>query len=126
MFLKNTPHMEEGARRGNEDRFYLLTRFHIMRVQNFSIQKSLCYFVTVTFLLLLSVSIAGAQTTAFTDQGRLSESGNSISGNFDFQFKLYDALSGGIQQGSSLTRTNTSVTEGIFTVTLDFGVCPSC
>jgi hypothetical protein len=36
------------------------------------------------------------------------------------QFKLFDAVSGGIQQGATLTNPTVQVTNGIFAVTLDF------
>jgi hypothetical protein len=31
-----------------------------------------------------------AQTTAFTYQGKLSDGGNAATGQYDFQFKLFD------------------------------------
>ena len=56
-------------------------------------------------LLLLVVVLIGAnaygQTTAFTYQGKLTDNGNPASGQFDFQFKLFDALSAGTQQGTT-------------------------
>ena len=59
--------------------------------------------------------------TAFSYQGRLNDGANPAQGIYDLQFALYDALSGGTQVGSSLTNTATSITNGYFTVTLDFG-----
>jgi hypothetical protein len=59
--------------------------------------------------------------TAFTYQGRLSSGTNGATGLFDFSFALYNAASGGTQQGSTLTGTAVPVTNGCFTVTLDFG-----
>ena len=67
-----------------------------------------------------------AQTTPFTYQGKLTDTGNLANGAYDFQFKLFDALSGGAQQGSTLTLNSVIVTNGVFTVNLDFGVCASC
>lgn len=54
-------------------------------------------------LIWLSPSPAGAQTTSFTYQGRLTESGSAASGSFDLQFQIYDAASLGIQVGSTVT-----------------------
>ena len=72
--------------------------------------------------LLLTHSIsATAQTSAFTYQGRLDAGGNPASGLYDLRFALFDAASGGTQQGTALTNTATAVTNGLFTVTLDFG-----
>jgi len=84
-------------------------------------------------LLLLSLSVwsratAFAQGTAFTYQGKLTDSGNLANGNYDFQFKLFDTatVGTGTQQGSTVAVPNITVTNGIFTVQLDFGVCAAC
>src|SRR5262245_49760509 len=62
-----------------------------------------------------------AQGTAFTYQGRLADSGSPASGNFDLRFAVFDALSGGTQQGASLTFNPVGVSAGVFSVQLDFG-----
>jgi hypothetical protein len=67
-----------------------------------------------------------AQTTAFTYQGKLSDSGSPASGQYDLQFTLFDALGGGAQQGTTQTVANVAVSNGLFTVQLDFGACASC
>jgi hypothetical protein len=59
--------------------------------------------------------------TAFTYQGLLIDGGNPANGEYDFEFKLYDASSGGTQIGSTVTLGDVTVTEGLFTVKLDFG-----
>ena len=59
--------------------------------------------------------------TAFTYQGRLSSGGNAAIGFYDFQFKLFDALTGGVQQGSTVTVSAVGVSNGLFTATVDFG-----
>ncbi len=85
--------------------------------------QSTCY-IRIGFvisILLLSANLTLGQTTAFTYQGKLEVSGSPAAGNYDFQFRLFDALSGGAQQGATVTLTNISVTNGIFAVTLDFG-----
>jgi hypothetical protein len=60
-------------------------------------------------------------STGITYQGRLKNGGTPANGQFDLVFKLYDALSAGNQVGSPITVTNQTVTEGLFTVQLDFG-----
>ncbi|HXF42584.1 MAG TPA: tail fiber domain-containing protein, partial [Pyrinomonadaceae bacterium] len=65
-----------------------------------------------------------AQTTAFTYQGRLNDGSAPANGQYDFEFKAFDALSGGTQYGPTQTLTNVQVTNGIFTVELDFGPTP--
>src|SRR6266581_1564058 len=85
---------------------------------NKSSRKSL---LLITLLLMSATSVVLAQTAVFTYQGRLSDSGNPANGNYDLQFKLYDALTGGTQIGLR-TRTDVPVTSGNFTVQLDFAV----
>ena len=62
-----------------------------------------------------------AQGTAFTYQGRLSSGTTGVTGLFDFRFAAYDATSSGSQIGSTVNATAVGVTNGLFTVTLDFG-----
>lgn len=61
------------------------------------------------------------QTTEFTYQGSLNNGTNPASGNHDFQFLLFDTISGGNQIGGTITLTNVAVTSGVFSVRLDFG-----
>jgi hypothetical protein len=70
--------------------------------------------------------MAFAQGTAFTYQGKLTDSGNPATGNYDFQFSLFDAASGGTQLGTTQTLTNVAVSNGIFSVQLDFVNCSGC
>jgi hypothetical protein len=67
------------------------------------------------------LSAASALGTGFTYQGRLASGTNNVTGLFDFQFTLYDAASGGTQIGSTITGTALPVTNGYFSVVLDFG-----
>src|SRR5262245_43081858 len=83
----------------------------------------------ILFVALFPVSQAVlAQTTAFTYQGKLTDSGNLPNASYDLQSKSSDTatVGTGSQQGSTVTVSNVSVTDGIFTVQLDFGVCASC
>ena len=60
--------------------------------------------------------------TAFTYQGQLRSGGSPVNGNCDFQFSLWDAVSGGTQIGATQSKVNMSVSEGFFTIPdLDFG-----
>ena len=77
--------------------------------------------ILATVLLVLSANYASAQTTGFTYQGKLSEAGTPANGSYDFEFALYDGLTGGTAQGLPVQRLNVTVTNGIFTVQLDFG-----
>ncbi len=62
-----------------------------------------------------------AQGAAFTYQGRLNDNSAPASGLYDLQFTLYDALTGGRVAGGPLTNAPVGVSNGLFTVTLDFG-----
>lgn len=71
-----------------------------------------------------NVTEAQAATgTAFTYQGYLDDNGTAANGNYDFKFTLYNALSGGTKIGNTITIANPglALTDGIFTVQLDFG-----
>ena len=57
----------------------------------------------------------------FTYQGLLKSSGGDHTGKCDFQFKLFSALTGGSQIGSTNQRSNVNVEDGRFTTSLDFG-----
>src|SRR5262245_11295241 len=59
--------------------------------------------------------------TTFTYQGQLSNSGSPAGGLHDMRFRLYDAAAAGTQVGTTLCADNVSVTDGRFTVSLDFG-----
>lgn len=73
------------------------------------------------FTLLSALLVSVSAQNAFIYQGSLRQGGLPANGNFDFQFRLFDALSGGTQQGSTLTLTRIAVSHGLFTVSLDFG-----
>lgn len=73
------------------------------------IHKRIAPILLAVVTLVLSTSQAGAQTTEFTYQGKLSESGKPASGTYDFEFLLYDSLSGGTAQGLPVQRLNVAV-----------------
>jgi hypothetical protein len=67
------------------------------------------------------LGIQAALGTAFTYQGRLTDGGSPANGEYDLRFTLYDAATAGSQVGSMVPKENTTVTDGLFTVELDFG-----
>jgi hypothetical protein len=76
-------------------------------------------------LAILFCSLSGfGQTTAFTYQGRLQTNGVPAEGPYDLRFTLHDAATLGNQVGGPLTNSATGVTNGLFTVTLNFGSGP--
>src|SRR5260221_181087 len=70
--------------------------------------------------LLTCVTPAFAQGTAFTYQGQLNDGGNPANGSYDLTFALYGVSSGPGQIAGTVSRFATSVSNGVFTVTLDF------
>jgi hypothetical protein len=65
--------------------------------------------------------VQAAVGTAFTYQGRLTDGGSPANGEYDLRFRLYDAATDGTQVGSAVTEGNVTVSDGLFTVELDFG-----
>ena len=77
---------------------------------------------TLTWLSTLSPQLSAAPLgTAFTYQGRLNEGANPASGIYDLRFTIYDAGAGGGIVAGPTTNSPVGVTNGLFTVTLDFG-----
>jgi hypothetical protein len=84
-------------------------------------------FLILTFFVLaltLTVTASRAQSplgTAFTYQGQLKNAGGPVNDTCNFQFSLWDDVSGGTQIGTTQTVSGVAVTDGLFTVSLDFG-----
>jgi hypothetical protein len=100
--------------------------------------KTRQFILSVVILIALLAAIAGisqaqapepqgvaspqeATTTAFTYQGYLKDGGLPSNGNYDFRFILYDNSVGGSQVGSPLYYYYVPVTNGLFTLKLNFG-----
>ncbi len=64
---------------------------------------------------------SGPVTTAFTYQGELKASGTPVTESVDFQFTLYDSVTGGTAVGPTLSTNGAGVLNGRFAVRLDFG-----
>jgi hypothetical protein len=77
-------------------------------------------FAAVALLTAASPRPARAVTTAFTFQGQLRQGAAAANGPCDFQFGLFDALDGGTQVGTTFA-VSTTVSNGLFSVGLDFG-----
>lgn len=72
-------------------------------------------------LFAASTAAAGPLGTAFSYQGQLNSGGLPAAGQFDLQFKLFDASANGTQKGPTITFDDVNIAEGLFTVELDFG-----
>jgi hypothetical protein len=62
-----------------------------------------------------------AQGTAFTYQGRLNSGGAPANGSYDIAFTLYATNTSGVPIAGPVTNSAVSVTNGLFTTTVDFG-----
>lgn len=76
--------------------------------------------LSILFCFIAAVNIS-AQTTEFTYQGSFKDGAVAANGSYDFEFKLFNLVSGGAQQGSTVQRLNVAVVNGSFVVSLDFG-----
>jgi hypothetical protein len=80
---------------------------------------------SLTLLALLAALTpqlaAGPLGTAFTYQGKLNNGSSPATGLYDFSFSAWDASSGGSAYGSTVALPAVAVSNGLFTVTLDFG-----
>ncbi|MEI6235101.1 MAG: hypothetical protein WCT04_18750 [Planctomycetota bacterium] len=74
---------------------------------------------------ILALSISGmvfGASTEFTYQGQLRQDTLPANGSYDLKFALFDAATSGNQISSTLSLPNVTVTNGLFTVSLDYGV----
>jgi len=89
--------------------------------------KNTVLFHTICVLLLFiagQTTTVSAQTTEFSYQGFLSDTSASANGSFDFEFRLFETVNGGVALATQ-PRPNVTVTNGVFSVVLDFGNFPS-
>src|SRR5882724_2774328 len=87
-------------------------------------KNKLLGFLLLTLVLTFggSLSSVHAQGTAFTYQGRFTDSGVPANATVEFQFTLWNALSGGTQVAvATPTSSLVGVTNGLFTTAIDFG-----
>lgn len=82
-------------------------RIHVLR----AMLSLLCFLPPAVF----------AQGTAFTYQGSLNDGSGKASGLYDLRFNIYDANTAGSIIAGPRTNASTGITNGLFTVTLDFG-----
>lgn len=85
------------------------------------VQQSV-FFRRAAAVLFFAASLhVAAQGTAFFYQGRLNVSGVPASTNYDFRFAVFTAVTNGSSVSQSLTNSAVPVSNGLFSVTLDFG-----
>src|SRR5262245_38411344 len=71
--------------------------------------------------LLSSAAFAQPVSSAWTYQGQLSDGAALADGTYDFIFRLFTLSAGGAQVGANVTVNDQLVSDGLFTVPLDFG-----
>src|SRR6185295_5694823 len=76
----------------------------------------------VVLLFLAAKLSAGPAGSAISYQGRLLSLGVPANGIYDLSFALYDSPADGQQIGSSITNSALALSNGLFNVSLDFGV----
>lgn len=83
-------------------------------------------FRLIPMALILLTLCANAQplSSAFNYQGELIDQGIPAQGLYDFEFRLFNAETGGTQAGPDIQITSVFVSEGIFSLELDFGFSP--
>ena len=59
--------------------------------------------------------------TGITYQGQLTDTSGPVNGSYDFRFIIYDLSIGGSQVGLIVEKNDIAVSQGLFTVELDFG-----
>ena len=77
--------------------------------------------VTAGFAAPMVAPVRTPVGTAFMYQGFITETGSPANGSYEITFKLYDDASTGTQVGSTVTKNTVVVSNGYFTVELDFG-----
>ena len=87
------------------------------RIQSLAVGLALMALAVFNF----QISDASGQGTGFTYQGRLEDSGGPANGIYNLQFSLYAGGVGGAAIAGPETFEGVSVSNGLFTVTLDFG-----
>jgi len=81
------------------------------------------FLLLALLLMIQEPERSDALSNAFTYQGQLQRLGSPVNATCTFQFQLWDAASGGSQILPTLTPA-VPITNGLFTVSLDFGSAP--
>jgi hypothetical protein len=79
------------------------------------------YSAALAVFVFSSSLLAVPLGTAFTYQGKIAQNGTDVSEICDFRFGVWDAQAGGAQVATAINALNVQVTEGTFTVELDYG-----
>ena len=77
-------------------------------------------FALIVLLWPLLASAQTPQTSLFTYQGQFQQQGQVVNGHRDLEFRLFDADSAGSQVGAPVVANDWPITDGLFTIDLDF------
>jgi len=88
---------------------------------HYSVERIGLFSALVLGLLFSAAGLCSAQTTEFAYQGKLTTNFNPANGTYQMEFKLFDAAAGGNQIGATISNGSVSVSQGAYTVYLDFG-----
>ncbi|HMD53616.1 MAG TPA: hypothetical protein VKJ65_03580, partial [Phycisphaerae bacterium] len=83
--------------------------------------KTKLHSLFIVLALLAGVHQAAAQGTAFTYQGQLQNNGSPASGTYNLTFTLFNTNTSGVAIAEPVTNKDVIVTNGLFTVLIDFG-----
>jgi hypothetical protein len=77
--------------------------------------------LAAAFVAAAGTTFAGPVTSAFTYQGQLDDGGAPADGTYDLVFRLYGSQAGFDQIGGAVSVPGVAMTDGIFSVDLNFG-----
>jgi trimeric autotransporter adhesin len=89
--------------------------------------RTTCYALAMTLLSTFTTfymaqpTTVFAQGTAFTYQGQLQNNGSPASGTYNLTFTLFNTNTSGVLIAGPVTNNAVGVTNGLFTVLIDFG-----
>ena len=86
--------------------------------------KNIFSFLLIVFCFLTTTAQAEPLGTGFTYQGELNQLGLPANGSYDFEFEIFDVDSLGSGLAAPIELDDITVSDGIFTVELDFGLSP--
>jgi hypothetical protein len=90
-------------------------------MMNAKFSKILCVVFILSSTLNCQLSTAFAQGTAFTYQGQLQNNGSPASGTYNLTFSLFGTNTTGTAVAGPVTNNSVAVSNGLFTVLVDFG-----
>jgi len=82
--------------------------------------KSALKFHFLSLAVIGAAALAHAQSTAFTYHGILNRNRAPVTGEYDMEFAVYDVENGGAAVAGPLPKNAVGVTNGLFSVRIDF------